>query len=48
MNDYDDYMAHIRAAANARKPLTRAEWQVLGVYFGLVAIAALVAAATGH
>jgi hypothetical protein len=48
MNDFDDYMAHIRAAANARKPITRAEWQFLGVYLGLVATAALIALATGH
>ncbi|SEO76957.1 hypothetical protein SAMN02800692_2029 [Luteibacter sp. UNC138MFCol5.1] len=48
MSNYDDYMAHIRAAANARKPLTRAELQCIGVYLGLVAVAALIALATGH
>ncbi|HVI55446.1 MAG TPA: hypothetical protein VM621_10385 [Luteibacter sp.] len=48
MNDYDDYMAHIRASARARKPLTRAEWQCIGAYFGLVAIAVLIALWTGH
>lgn len=39
----NDYMAHIRAAANARKPLTRAEKQIIGVYLGMVAIALIVA-----
>jgi hypothetical protein len=44
----NEYLTHIRAAANARKPLTRAEWQFIGVYLGLVAITTLIALATGH
>jgi hypothetical protein len=48
VSDYDHYMAHIRAAANARKPITKAEWQFFGVYLGLVAIVGLIAFATGH
>jgi hypothetical protein len=48
MNDDDDYMAHIRAAANARKPITKAEWQFFGVYAGLVLIDVLIAFVTNH
>ncbi|MGE7136001.1 hypothetical protein ACQKIE_00010 [Luteibacter sp. NPDC031894] len=42
--DYDDYIARVRAHANARKPMTKAEW----LYLGLVATAVLIAIATGH
>lgn len=48
MNDYDDYMDRIRASANARKPITRQEWQFFGVWVGLVLIATVIAIATGH
>lgn len=48
MKDYDNYLSQVRVHANARKPLTKAEWQFIGVYLGIVAIAALVAFATGH
>lgn len=48
MNDYEDYIDRIRASADARKPITRAEWQVLGVYLGLVLLAVLIAAVTNH
>lgn len=44
----NDYLTHIRAAANARKPLNREEWQFIGVYLGLVAITALIAFLTKH
>jgi len=44
----NDYLAHIRATAHARRPITRAEWQFIGVYLGLVAITTLIALATGH
>lgn len=43
MNDYDTYIARVRAHADARKPLTKAEKQCIGVYLGLVLIAAIVA-----
>lgn len=46
--DYDDYIARCRAHANARKPMTKAEWQFLGVYLGLVGTAVLIALVTGH
>lgn len=48
MNDYDDYIAQVRAHADARKPITKAEWQFLAVYAGLVSIAVLIAFATNH
>lgn len=48
MNDFEDYIDRIGATADARKPITRAEWQILGVYLGLVLIAALIAFATNH
>lgn len=44
----NDYLAHIREVANARKPATRAEWQFIGVYLGLVLITTFIALATGH
>lgn len=43
MNDFDTYIAHLRAHADARKPMTAAEKQFIAVYLGLVAIAATVA-----
>lgn len=48
MNDYDDYIAKVRAHADARKPITKAELQILGAYLGLVSIAVLIAFATNH
>lgn len=44
----NDYLTHIRAAANARKPITREERQFISVYLGLVAITALIAVLTKH
>lgn len=43
MNDYDTYIDRVRALTDARKPMTKAEKQFIGVYLGLVLIAALVA-----
>jgi hypothetical protein len=43
MSDYDTYLDRVRAHVNARKPLTRAEKQIIGVYLGMVAIAFIVA-----
>lgn len=48
MNDYEDYIDRIRATADARKPITRAEWQFLCLYAGIVAVTVLVAVLTNH
>lgn len=48
MNDFDDYLDHVRANVNARKPMTKGERQFLGVYAALLAFVAAIAFLTGH